>query len=118
MNQEIKEALQAAGVDVEGAMKRLMNNEGLFERLLIKFKADGNYEGMQKALEEERYEDAFHYAHTLKGVAGNLGMDRLMNADIVVVEKLRAGNHDGVKEDMEAVTEAYTQLMEILQKIG
>lgn len=117
MNQEIKEALQAAGVNMEGAMKRLMNNEGLYERLLVKFQSDGNYAGLQKALEEERYEDAFHCAHTLKGVAGNLGMDKLMNADIVVVEKLRAGNYDGVKQDMEAVKEAYEQLMEIIQKM-
>ena len=36
MNQEIKEQLSAAGMNMEGALSRLMNNEMLLERLLIK----------------------------------------------------------------------------------
>lgn len=118
MNQEIKEQLAAAGVNVAGALERLMNNEMLLERLLIKFKADTNFAGLENALAEKQYEEAFHCAHTLKGVAGNLGMDKLMNADSIVVEKLRSQNYEGVEEDMESVREAYTQLIEIIQKIG
>lgn len=43
MEQEIKEALIKSGVNLEDALKRLMNNEKLLERLLIKFKADTNF---------------------------------------------------------------------------
>lgn len=118
MNQEIKESLSAAGVNMEDAMERLMNNEMLFERLLMKFKNDKNFAGLEKALEDQNYDDAFHCAHTLKGVAGNLGMEELTNADIVVVEKLRSQNHEGLEEDMKAVREAYTKIMEVLQGIG
>ena len=46
MNQEIKEQMREAGVNIEGALERLMNNEGLYERLLGKFKADKNYQGL------------------------------------------------------------------------
>lgn len=118
MNQEIKEQLSAAGVNVAGALERLMNNEMLLERLLIKFKADTNFAGLKKALEEKQYEDAFHCAHTLKGVAGNLGLEKLMNADSVVVEKLRSQSYEGIEEDMRNVEEAYMQLLDIIQKIG
>ncbi|MCI9136997.1 MAG: Hpt domain-containing protein [Lachnospiraceae bacterium] len=117
MNQEIKESLSAAGVNMEDAMERLMNNEMLFERLLMKFKNDSNFAGLEKALDEKNYDEAFHCAHTLKGVAGNLGMEELTNADIVVVEKLRSQNYEGLEEDIKVVREAYTKIMEILQKI-
>ena len=115
MNQEIKEELSAAGVNMKEALERLMNNEMLLERLLIKFKADKNFEGLEKALGEQKYEEAFHCAHTLKGVAGNLGMEKLMEADIVVVEKLRSQNYDGIETDMR---NAYTSVMDVIQKIG
>ncbi|MCI8484547.1 MAG: Hpt domain-containing protein [Lachnospiraceae bacterium] len=118
MNQEIKEQLSAAGMNVEGALERLMNNEMLLERLLIKFKADTNFAGLEKALGENKYEEAFHFAHTLKGVAGNLGMEKLMDADSLVVERLRRQDYEGMEADMAALQEAYTQIMEILQKIG
>lgn len=117
MNQEIKEALRAAGVNIEGALQRLMNNEGLYVRLLGKFKADTNYQGLKDAVEEENYEAAFEYAHALKGVSGNLGLDSLMDADVVMVEKLRSGNYEGLKEDMEALSVIYHNIMEIVEKL-
>ena len=118
MNQEIKEQLSAAGMNMEGALRRLMNNEMLLERLLIKFKADTNIAGLEKALEEQQYEEAFHFAHTLKGVAGNLGLEKLMDAVGIVVEKLRSQTHEGIEGDMEVVREAYAQLMEVLKQVG
>lgn len=118
MNQEIKEELKAAGINLESALSRLMNNEKLLEKLLIKFQNDPNYEGIKSALREENYDAAFRCAHTLKGVAGNMGMEELMEADIVIVEKLRNGNHDGIEKDMEAVTEIYNKLMNVIRKLG
>lgn len=118
MNQEIKEGLSAAGVNMKEALERLMNNEMLLERLLLKFKADKNFPGLEKALGEQKYEEAFHCAHTLKGVAGNLGMEKLMEADIVVVEKLRSQNYEGLEADMEAVRAAYNSVMDVIQKMG
>ena len=117
MNQEIKAALKAAGVNIEEALSRLMNNEVLLKRLLLKFKEDKNFTELEQAVLEKRYEDAFHCAHTLKGVAGNLGLEKLMNADIAVVEKLRCQNSEGLEEELNKVREAYTQVMEIIERI-
>lgn len=118
MNEQVKTDLRAAGVNVEGALARLMNSEGLYEKLLVKFKADANYTKMVEAIQEQRYEDAFHCAHTLKGVAGNLGLDRLMEKDIVIVEKLRKGVTEGVEEDLKEVKAAYEAVMTVIQTIG
>ncbi len=118
MNEEIKEQMRAAGGNIEGALGRLMNNEKLYVRLLGKFKADANYQGLKDAVAQQQYEDAFNYAHALKGVAGNLGLDSLMNADIVIVEKLRSQNYEGLDADVVALTEAYDNIMEIVEKIA
>ncbi|MCI8299222.1 MAG: Hpt domain-containing protein [Lachnospiraceae bacterium] len=118
MNQEIKEQMREAGVNIEGALERLMNNEGLYERLLGKFKADKNYQGLVDAIGEKRYEDAFNCAHALKGVAGNLGLDSLMEADVVIVEKLRANTTDGLDEDVKALTETYDNIMRAIETLG
>lgn len=117
MNQEIKEALKAAGVNIEEALSRLMNNEMLLKRLLLKFKDDKNFEGLKQAVSEKRYEDAFHCAHTLKGVAGNLGLVKLMDVDAVIVEKLRSQNFENLETELENVQEAYTQVMDVIQRI-
>lgn len=53
MNQEIKEALAAAGVNMEEALNRLMNNEMLLKRLLLKFKDDKNLAGLEQAVAEK-----------------------------------------------------------------
>ena len=118
MNQEIKDQMRAAGVNIEGALERLMNNENLYERLLGKFKADTNYQGLRDAIQEKSYEDAFNCAHALKGVAGNLGLDSLMNADVVIVEKLRSNSYDGLKDDVKVLTETYNKIMEAVDKLG
>ena len=117
MNQEIKEALAAAGVNMEEALNRLMNNEMLLKRLLLKFKDDKNLAGLEQAVAEKSYEDAFHCAHTLKGVAGNLGMEKIMNADVVVVEKMSSYNYDVLEADVANVKEAYTQVMDVIMRI-
>ena len=55
------------------------------------FLEDPNYEEMIKAIREKDTEQAFHYAHTLKGVCANLSLWRMQDAVSGVVEGLRMG---------------------------
>ena len=57
----------------------------------IRFLEDPNYEEMIKAIREKDTEQAFHYAHTLKGVCANLSLWRMQDAVSGVVEGLRMG---------------------------
>ena len=56
---------------------------------MIRFLEDPNYEEMIKAIREKDTEQAFHYAHTLKGVCANLSLWRMQDAVSGVVEGLR-----------------------------
>ena len=61
---------------MDAALKRLMGNRKLFERLLVDFAA-ANAEVVQKirsSIEGENLNSAQEQVHTLKGVAGNLSI--------------------------------------------
>ena len=64
---------------------------------LTKFKADQNYETLKSTLEGGDYKAAFTAAHTLKGLALNMGMDALGNAASELTEALRGDSPDGEK---------------------
>lgn len=80
MHEEQIKALQEAGIDYQSALERFMNNEALLKRFLLKFLSDSNYAALENALKAGDVDAAFHAAHTLKGVTGNLSMTPLFQA--------------------------------------
>ena len=89
MDEGFKKQLLDNGADIETTVNRFMGNEGLYLKFLMKFQDDRHYESLEKNLEEQKYEDAFNDAHTLKGVAANLGLDTISNASSKLTELLR-----------------------------
>ena len=65
-----------------------------------------------KYLDEKNAEEAFKCAHTIKGLCGNLGFDNLLEADVPLVEKLRAGVLEGTSELFEELKKKYDRLCE------
>lgn len=79
------------GADYIETMERFMGNEALYLRLLGKLFPNSELQELGAALETGDKEKAFEAAHTLKGVAGNLGLTPLYKAVCALVEPLRAG---------------------------
>lgn len=84
-------ALDEMGADVPSALDRFINNAELYKKFLRKFPEDKSFPGLMENLSDEKVKDAFYYAHTLKGVAANLGFTNLTTVLHPVVEDLRAG---------------------------
>ena len=116
MTDENKRRLMEAGIDVDDALARLMQNEGLFLRVLRAFLQDGNFARLQEALAKGDVSGAFTAAHTLKGVAGNLSLNALYERVSGVVECLRGGDMDAALVLMPAVQEAYDNVTLALQE--
>lgn len=114
MTEQFKEQLQNAGVDVSGALNRFMNNAGLYERFLRKFPADTSYQNLLNAVEAGDSEEAFRAAHTLKGVAGNLGFDNLLAYVVPLVEVFRSKNPNIPEDQFQGVKNEYQKLCEII----
>lgn len=115
MTEETKRKFQEAGLDLEGSLARFMNKEDLYERFLKKFLDDRNFEDLKNALKDQKYEEAFRYAHTIKGVAGNLGLTPLYEGIQPLVEDLRHQTCANLDEELSR-TEADYELMVSLIK--
>lgn len=119
MDELLKQKLIENGADVEGTLHRFMGNEALFSKFLLKFRDDKNYAGLEESLEQENYEEAFKYAHTLKGVSANLGLNPVCVPVSVLTELLRGKTASEVDTDQVAVQraalrEAYSRFMELI----
>lgn len=71
--------LEIEGFNVPEALRRVAGNQELYHRLLRQFtqSQQGVPEQIRSALQEDRRPDAIRLAHTLKGLAGNLGAQAL-----------------------------------------
>ena len=67
------------GIAVESGLIRVGGNMKLYKKLLIKFRDDysNSFDEIKNAIENNNLKDAERYAHTVKGVAGNIGISKL-----------------------------------------
>lgn len=105
--------LEAIGCDVKGALNRFMNRIDLYKKFLYKFAEEPTFGSLMEALDAGSLEEAFCFAHTLKGVAGNLGLDNLLNEVSPLVEALRRGEApDSVW--VESCTDEYEKIIRVI----
>ncbi len=90
----LKDALELAGVDYEMTLNRFSNNAMLLERFVKKFPNDKTFQELDAAVGEKRYEDVERSAHTLKGIAANLGFQYLSDLSAEVVNLVRSDHYD------------------------
>ena len=112
---EILDELKAAGNDVDGALARFMGKESMYLKFLGKLSADDTYNQLLAALEAGDATAGFAASHTLKGLFGNLGLTKLIDANTPIVETMRAGNLPD-PADVEALKAEYAATLAILNK--
>lgn len=81
---------------------------------MASFREDEGFSNLGGALEAKKYDDAFDYAHMLKGVAGNLGLNPLFNTISVLVEALRAKDFSTLSAQYAAIQEEQARLSTLL----
>lgn len=111
----IEECYAAMDGDYEGMLSRMTTKE-LVERFAVKFLKDTTYDRLEQALKEENYKDAFVAAHTLKGLATNLGFTSLYEKSSVLTEELRGDKKPADEKAFEEVTKAYEKTVAALKE--
>ena len=111
-----KEFYDKIGGDYTDALSRLMR-DSLIRKFVLKFPDDKNFAALKEAVGEERWDDAFAYAHTLKGVSLNLAFARLSDALVTLNDLLRPQNREAltaqaVRESFLAVEKEYAAVLE------
>ena len=84
------DALRAFGADVDDGLKRCMNMEAFYLKLVNSLKGDTKPEELKAAVEAKDLDKAFELAHALKGVYGNLSLTPLTKPVTEITELLRA----------------------------
>lgn len=112
----IREFYGAIGSDFEAAKSRMLT-ERLMDKLVRKFADDRNFQRLSDAISAKDGKEAFEAAHTLKGLALNLGFDRLGKATSEITEKLRSGEIEGAEPLLGAVREAFDDVMSAIGKL-
>ena len=97
------------GVDTAGGLKRVAGNTRLYRELLMQFAAKQSEAGSQilAAIESGDNKLAERIAHTVKGVAGNVGLKKVCT----VAEKLERAIHDS-NQGVSAVLEEFTRVVD------
>lgn len=116
MEQSLKAELESLGINVDTALSRFMGIDSILLKSLKLFLADTNIETFQTALENNNAEQAYHAMHTIKGVCGNLSMDRLFDLSAELCALLRQNELEQTKEKFAEFKQEYYTVAEGLKK--
>lgn len=78
------------GGDYKKTVERLYN-ETLLRKFVMKYRSDGTFAQLKEAHDSKNWEEAFRAAHTLNGLALNLGFNQLNKSASALTEHLRGG---------------------------
>lgn len=117
----LKECYDEMGADYEDVLSRL-RSEVLVRKFALKFLEDDSYANLKEAMADGNAKDAFRSAHTLKGVAQNLGFGPLYRAAAEVTEELRpsetgSGDMEKAVRLMPEVEKEYTRTIEAIKML-
>lgn len=110
----LTERLAARGNDTAGALARFLGDEALYGDCFRMFLDDPCFLQLEDALARRDAPTAFDAAHTLKGVAGNLGLTALYGALSALTEPLRRGQTKDLVSLRQAVQAERESLVRLL----
>ena len=82
--------LKAYGANTDDGLRRCLNNEGFYLRLVKMELQDRNFDLLEQALQAGDETAAFEAAHALKGALGNLSLTPIFDPTSALTEELRA----------------------------
>jgi CheY-like chemotaxis protein len=107
---------ELAGIDVAAGLERTAGNKRLYRDLLVQFAARHESMGsrIKEALESGDHNQAERLAHSLKGVAGNLGINQIFILAGTLESAIRE-SAAGTKGLIEELTSALDRQIRIIQ---
>lgn len=109
------DALKEYGADVDQGLRRCMNNEGFYLRLVGMALNDKNFDSLRAALNDGNLDRAFDAAHTLKGVLGNLALTPIYDDVYRLTELLRSRTDIDYSDHLAAIEAKRAELMKLAE---
>ena len=112
----LKEFYEQIDGSYEDTLHRL-TSEALVHRFVLKYPADPSFAQLREAVAAADWESAFRAAHTLKGVAQNLGFDRLQKSASALTEAVRGAVPLTDESLFEEVCKDQKEIVEAIEKL-
>ena len=109
------DTLRQFGADVDSGLSRCMNKEDFYFMLIKKSVKEPGFGKLKDALEQRDLDAAFEFAHSLKGVAGNLSLTPIFEPVSEMTELLRSRTDTDYSELMEKVLTARDELEKLCE---
>lgn len=103
------------GVDYDALLQRLMGKESLVEKYIHIFLSDLTFSELAQAMEEKNYEAVGFRAHTLKGIAMNLNLEKLSLLCMDLIDSIRNDATDALAAQFALVKAEYVSIIEQLK---
>ncbi len=116
MDTLIKEELILAGIDIDTALTRFMNNENLLQKTLSLFLEDTNFQNLLTHLQTENFSEAYKASHTLKGLCGNLSFTHLFELFSALCIALQEKNIETITSLIPSIIEKHSKLIQAIKK--
>ena len=110
------EELKALGVDVDGGIRRINGNDGLYRKLLGTFVKTIKDKYVQPDFSSEECEQVIERAHTIKGASGNLSITPVFEAYTEILNHLRAGRIDMARQHIEQVIPVQEKIVQCIEQ--
>ncbi len=101
------------GLDFNEGLQRVEGNEQLYIKLLRSFCREQQNAGMkiEAILREKNNKEAKYFSHSLKGVAGNIGMPSLQKLSGEVEEKSGAGDFEALRVSLNRLADELSMVV-------
>jgi len=108
------------GIDMALGLSRVAGNQKLYTKLLLDFHRDyaASVDDILAALNEGRMGDAQRLAHTVKGVAGNIGAQNLHLAAVDVDAALKDEDTDKARQALDPMAGRLAEVIKGLQGLA
>lgn len=116
MANQLIEKLKDYGCDTDGALERFVKKEELYLKFLKRFPDDPSFAGIKGFIDAADYENALKSVHTLKGVAGNLGLTPLYTIAADMVTKFRADMPEAAVAEYDGLAKIYNELYTVISE--
>jgi len=107
-------------VDIFSGLRRFMNDQKMYFDTLdqVRVQYAAAMSDLQKLLEAADYQEAFMMVHSLRGMAGNLGANQVVNAATVLEDALRtkSGEYDAAFDGLNATFSSFLRELDFLQQ--
>lgn len=112
----LEEFYEVVGGSFQEVMARIPSRD-MIQKFVCHFAEDTTFSDWQMAQKNQDIQAAFRAAHTMKGIAANLGFQNLTRVSEELTEELRPGTNMGSDSLRKEFEEAYHDVIEKITKL-